>query len=278
MDSNFNITLDEALKAIEDYPYLRQCFSDYLKWLLEECDKDRVTHDILYFKIATDSEGLGELENVFREFGNTLSKNEADFYEAFRLDEKEARDKKNIMKLGDLLAEPWVALALQNIGFNTIKKVSLDSVHQKSFSDFTANWKSTKFAIEVKNARNADDEEFTKKRIDAHYKNEIVFTSELRARNGKDLSQQEEEILPNRLERRISTEKERNKITNQLKNTSEAENCDATMLVIYLEMMSGLMEESWIVHYLQKAKTKYSVLDYFACCINGTLICAPQLP
>lgn len=275
--NNKEIMLNEMLKAIEDFPYLRQCFSNYLKWLFEECDENRRIHDILYFKIATDSQGLGELEKVFQEFGNILGMNETDFYEAFRLDQKQAQDKKDIMKLGDLLAEPWVAQALHNIGFTAIKKISSDSMNRKSFSDFTANWKSTKFAIEVKNARNVDDEEFTKKRIDASYKNEIVFTSELRARNGKDLSQQEEEILPNRLERRISTEKERNKITSQLKNTSEQEKCEATMLVIYLEMMSGLMSETMIIYYLQKAKAKYSVSDYFACCINEKLFITPQL-
>lgn len=277
MNTEFDITLVEALKAIEDYPYLRECFSDYLKWLFEECDKERVTHDILYFEIATDSDGLRELENLFREFGNILSLNETEFCEAFRLDEKEARDKKNVMKLADLLAEPWVALALQNSGFTDIRKISPDPTRQKRFSDLIGNSNSIKFAIEVKNARNTDDEEFTKRRIDAHFKNEIVFTSELRARNGKDLSQQEEEILPNRLERRISTKTERDKITSQLRNTSEEENCSTTMLVIYLEMMSGLMPESMVVHYLQDAKSKHSISDYFACCINGKLICIPQL-
>jgi len=50
------------------------------------------------------------------------------------------------------------------------------------------------------------------------------------------------------------------------------------MLVIYLDMMSGLMEDARIIHYLQKAKAKHSVSNYFACCINGKLIYTPQLP
>jgi hypothetical protein len=179
------------------------------------------------------------------------------------------------LKLNDLLAEPWVALALHNLGFQEIKKIQMKT---GKFSDFTANWNTTKFAIEVKNARNSDDEEFSKKRIDAQQKDEIIFTSELRARDGKDLSQQEEEILPNRLERRISTKAERDKIASQLKNTAEEENCNATMLVIYLDMMSGLMPESMVAHYLQQAKSNHSISDYFACCINENLFCSPQLP
>ena len=273
MSIDFYLTLDKATQAIEDYPYLRECFSDYLKWLFEECDESRRRYDAIYVKLATDISGLDRLENIFYNFGSILNMNEHDFCQAFRFDLD--RNKNDIRKLSDLLAEPWVALALHNLGFKEIKKIQTST---GKFSDFTANWNTTKFAIEVKNARNSDDTEFIKKRIDAQQKDEIIFTSELRARDGKDLSQQEEEILPNRLERRISTQAERDKITSQLKNTTEEENCNATMLVIYLEMMSGLMSESMVAHYLQKTKSKLSISDYFACCITEKLYCSPQLP
>ena len=273
MNSKFDITLTKALEAIEDHPYLRECFSDYLVWLFEECDENRRRYDAIYVKLANDINGLDQLENIFRRFGSVLTMNEHDFCQAFRFDVD--RNKNDILKLSDLLAEPWAALALHNLGFQEIKKIQTD---KGKFSDFTANWNTTKFAIEVKNARNSDDVEFIKKRIDAQQKDEIIFTSELRARNGKDLSQQEEEILPNRLERRISTQTERDKIISQLKNTKEAENCNATMLIIYLEMMSGLMPESMVVRHLKNTKSKHSISDYFACCINEELFCSPQLP
>ncbi len=120
MNTKFDITLNEALKAIEDYTYLRRCFSDYLKWLFDECDENRRVYDVLYFKISTDRNSLGELENIFREFGTILEIDESEFYKMFQLNLD--WNKHDIMKLADLLAEPWVALALQKAGFSTIRK------------------------------------------------------------------------------------------------------------------------------------------------------------
>jgi len=274
MNDKTETTLDQMIKAIEDFPYLRQCFSDYLKWLFEECDENRRRYDAIYVKIATGVNNLDRLENIFQKFGSILNINESDFCQAFRFDFD--RNKNDILKLNDLLVEPWVALALYNFGFQEIRKVQTSTV---KLSDFTAKWNKTKFAIEVKNARNSDDEEFYKRRTDSLYNQEEGFISHLRARNGKVLYQQEEEIIPVRLERRLQVEKERQKIEQQLINTKEEHNCQATILVIYLDMIVLLDEfPSIIVSNLEKVKAKYSVSDYFACCIHENLFCSPQLP
>jgi hypothetical protein len=274
METNFKITLDEMLEAIEDFPYLRQCFSSYLKWLFEKCDENRRRYDAIYVKIATGANTLDDLENVFQKFGSIFNMSESDFCQAFRFDFD--RNKNDILKLNDLLAEPWVALALYNLGFQEIRKVQTST---GKFSDFTANWNTTKFAIEVKNARNSDDKEFYKRRTDSLYSKEEGVISHLRARNGKVLSQQEEEIIPVRLERRLQVEKERQKIEQQLINTKEEFNCQATMLVIYLDMIVLLGEFPYIVvSNLEKVKANYSISDYFACCIRENLFCSPQLP
>ena len=267
------MTLDQTLKAIEDFPYLRQSFSDYLKWLFDECDDNRRMYDALYVKITTGAKSLDRLESTFQKFGAILDMNELDFCKAFRFDLD--KNKNDILKLNDLLVEPWTAFALHDFGFQKIRKVQTT---QSKFSDFIAEWNSTKFAIEVKNARNTDDETFYKKRTDSLYTDETVFISHLRARNGKTLSEQEEEIIQNRLERRLQSGKERQKIEQQLTNTKDAHNCQVTMLVIYLDMIVILGEFPFIVvSNLEKVKENYSVSDYFACCINGKLFCSPQL-
>lgn len=276
MNTQSETTLTEMLEAIGNYPYLRQSFSKYLQWLFKECDENRRKYDAVYFKIKTGANTLGDLEDVFQEFGKILALNEFEFSKIFGFDNKDARHRTDIMKSADLLAEPWVAFAMQRIGFHDIRKVVPrgKGYKKENFSDFTANWNSTKVAIEVKHAR--EDEDFYKKQMDAIYEERILFLSELRP-GGKDLFQQENEILPSRLERRIFTEEGRKKIIEQLRNTSETENCSATMLVISLEL-SGLMEKSWVVNYLKNTQAKYPVSDYFACCVHDELICVPELP
>lgn len=270
---NIEITLEQTLKAIEDFPYLRQSFSDYLKWLFVECDKNRREYDAIFVKIITGTNSLYSLENIFQKFGAILNLNELDFCREFRFDLD--KNKNDILKLNDLLVEPWTAFALHEFGFQKIRKVETTT---GKFSDFIAEWNSKRFAIEVKNARNIDDELFYKKRTDALYNGEEVFISHLRARNGKTLSEQEEEIIPNRLERRLQSPKERQKIKEQLTNTKELHNCEATMLVIFLDMLVILDEFPFIViSNLEKVKEKYSVADYFACCIDRKLFCSPQL-
>jgi hypothetical protein len=71
MNKKFDITLDQALQAIEDYPYLRACFSNHLKWLFNKYGNEK-KNDHIYFKIATGRNSLGGLERVFQEAGYIL--------------------------------------------------------------------------------------------------------------------------------------------------------------------------------------------------------------
>lgn len=220
--------------------------------------------------------GLNSLDNfekTFREFGAILDMDEFSFCKAFRFDV--AQSKNDILKIGDTLAEPWVALSLHNFGFQNIRKVPADI---KSHSDFTGLWNSRKFAFEVKNSHSAEDIDFYIKLIDSHYQKQDVWISQLRAANGKTLSEQEER-LPSRLVRRLQPEKALKKIKEQLENTKQKYNCQATMLIIYFDMIFIIDEfPSIVISNLEKVKAKYSVSDYFACCINNrNLFCTPQV-
>ena len=152
MNDKTQIKLDEMLKAIEDYPYLHACFSDYLKWLFEKCDEDRRKYDPAYMRISNFQHNLSDLENTFSKAGKILGMNETEFCEAFRLLESRNGkstgdwDKNEILKIGDLLAEPWVAIALKEKGFQQIRKVVAPKTEKGKLSDFTAEYKTKKFA------------------------------------------------------------------------------------------------------------------------------------
>ena len=181
METKTEITLDEMLKKIESFSYLSECFSDYLKWLFEECNEERRRHDAIFMKVSKDHHtGLNGLENIFKEFGKILDLNEFDFCRAFRFDCD--RNKNDVLKIDDLLAEPWVALALNKQGFQSIRKIPSET---GKFADFTAYYDSRKFAIEVKSGWYGQKEEYYK----WLNKNNGEFLSDFHA-DGRDLIQQ----------------------------------------------------------------------------------------
>lgn len=260
MTTKPEITLNEILESIEDYPYLRECFSDHLIWLFEKCgDKKRDDH--IYFKIATGREGLGSLERVFEEAGKILGLNEVGLRKAFDFDS--ASDCNDIFKLGDYLAELRIAVELGKLGFDEIKKID----NQKGCADFSAKYRETKFAIEVKNIR---EKELLEALNDGSYNQGIQFLGDLRGAHFGTLPEAEGKSLLIGLERRLRSPKDRTKIEEQLRNTVEKYNCQSTMLIISIETITGIGFSTYSVEqFLNQVKTKYSIGDYFACFLNG---------
>lgn len=273
MNSNLDMTLDKALKAIEDYLYLRECFSEYLKWLYKECDETRRKYDAIFVKIATGRETLNDLESIFQGFGNILGMDEEDFCKAFRFDID--RNKKEILKLGDLLAEPWVAVALSNYGFNTIRKTPSN---KSKICDFTASFGSKKFAIEVKNLRSKEVEAYYIWQTDALYnKQDIVLSSFFSNSQGR-LHERESESMLSRFMHLLENKEKRDRISEQLENTKREFACQATMLIGYLDLITILRAfPEIVIANLETVNNQFRISDYLACCVNEKLICSPQL-
>jgi hypothetical protein len=260
MNNNFDITLGEALKAIEDYPYLRECFSDHLKWLFENCGNEK-KDDHIYFKIATGRSSLGSLEKVFEEAGRTLGLNENRLRKAFDFDS--ASDCNDIFKLGDYLAELRIAVEFGRLGFNEIKKID----NQEGCTDFLAQYQGTKFAIEVKNIR---EKELIEELNDGSYKEETQFLGELRGAYFGTLHEAEGKSLLVGLERRFRSSKDQERIKEQLKNTFEKYNCQSAILIISIETITGIGFSTYFMEQcLNQVKTKYPFSDYLACFLSG---------
>jgi hypothetical protein len=272
MSDKTEIIQKEMLKAIEDFPYLRQCFSDYLKWLFEKCDENRRKYDVVFVKVSTGANSLGDLEKTFQKFGAILEMNEIDFCKAFRFDVD--RNKKEILKIEDLLVEPWAAIALNNYGFTTIRKIPTD---ESRTSDFTAHYGTSKFAIEVKNIRGPKFEKYYVWQINALYEKRDVFLSDYFNNSQGQLHFREKELLNDGLINLLGDETKRKKISEQLENAKNEFACQATMLIGCMDLTVIRVFPEIISDDLQKFRSQYPISDYLACCAQNELICTPQL-
>lgn len=270
------MTLDEMLKAIEDFPYLRACFSFHLKWLFDKGSDDRRKYDPVHMKIRNDKTetGLSNLEKTFSEAGKILDLDEVRFCDAFEFNKP---DKKDILKIDDLLAEPWVAIALNKSGFRSVRKVAASS---GKFADFVGEKSGQKFAVEVKNSR-----------TDLGFHRWLVDNSE-----GRVTLEQGKDILVSALKQKFCSNRRR-KFESQLINTAKKYGCQKIMLVVYLDATTLTLFPNEMISELDDARKNYSfcdfwtrlvlrlrfilghpVVDYLACCINRELYCSPQLP
>jgi hypothetical protein len=274
MNSVPSLTLNEALIAVEGYPYLRECFSEYLKWLFEKCDEKRRKYDVVFVKVSTGAASLGDLEKTFQGFGDILEINEVDFCKAFRFDVD--RNKKEILKIEDLLVELWAAIALSNYGFTNIRKIPTS---KSRMSDFTAYYDTLKFAVEVKNLRGPKIEDYYIWQTNALYEKRDVFLSDYFGNSQGQLHLREEELLNDGLLSLLGDETKRQKISEQLENAKKESSCHATMLVGCSDSTTILRElPEIIVDDLQKVVNKYLVSNYLGCCVHDKLFCSPQLP
>lgn len=285
------ITLTEMLGAIEDYPYLRTCFSFHLKWLFEKGSADRKKYDPVFMKIKNNKTqtGLSNFENTFSEAGKLLDFDEVKFSEAFEFNNP---DKQDILKIGDLLAEPWVALALKNSGFISVEKISKPNEGGR-FADLVGEYNYQKFAIEVKNVRT--ELGFHQWMVDTYADKESKSLLSDYHPDGRDTLQKERAFLENALKQKFCTP-QRQKIEEQLRNTAKKYACQKKMLVLNLEAITLSFFPDQLVSQLENARKNYPycdywtklflkiksafgypVVDYLACCINQELYCSPQL-
>lgn len=264
MNEKAEITREETLKATEDFPYLRACLSDYLAWLFEKCDEDRRKYDPVFMRISNFQHNLGDLENALSEAGNILGLSEIEFCQTFKFNTD--RHKNEILKIGDLVVEPWVAIALKNCGFRSIQKITESSGR---FSDFLGEYNKIRFAVEVKNART--DSDFHRWLVD----NPSVIMSNYHP-DGKETLQKERDFLESVVEQKL-TIPQCDKIEEQLRNTAKKYDCQEKMLVLYLEATTLTFFPDQLISQLENARKNYSFNNYLACCTNRELFCSPQL-
>jgi hypothetical protein len=285
------ITLAEMLEAIEDYPYLRECLSNHIKWLFEKGSGDRKNYDPVYMKIKNDktATGLRYLEITLSEAGKVLGLNEVEFCRAFEFNNP---DRLAILKIGDLLAEPWVALALKNIGFVSIKKVPKPKGDER-FADFVGKFRNYRFAIEVKNVRT--ELNFHQWMVDTYADEESMSLLSDYYPDGRDMLQKERAFLDSALKQKFCTS-QRKKFEEQLGNTAKRYGCQKRMLVLNLEATTLGFFPNQLVSQLENARRNYlycdywtrlilkirsafgyPVVDYLACCISQDLYCSPPL-
>ncbi|MEW6029261.1 MAG: hypothetical protein ACOYZ8_05495 [Chloroflexota bacterium] len=269
MNTRFDLTLDEALKAIEDYPYLRECFSYHLRSLFERCGEER-KHDHLHVKIANGRNSLGDLERIFEEVGRMLGLDESGLHRAFDFDS--ACDCDDIFKLGDYLVELRIAFELGNLGFVEIRKIS----NQEGCVDFLAAYRDTKFAIEVKNIR---EKELLEALNNGVYKEESRFLGDLRGAYFGTLPDAEAKSLLVGLERRFRSPKDQENIRKKLKNTFKKYHYQSAMFVISIESITGIGFSTYFIEQcLNQVQTKYPFSDYLACFLSGnSLYTYPKL-
>lgn len=289
MSAKSEMTLDEMLEAIESYPYLRACFARHLKWLFEKGSDERRRYDPVHMKIRNDKNGLSNLENTFSEAGRILGFDEVEFCKAFEFNRP---DKNEILKIGDLLAEPWVALALKQHGFISIKKVPKPKGNEK-FADFVGELNNHRFAIEVKNIRT--ELGFHQWMVDTYADSESVSLLSNYHSDGKDALQKERDFLTNALKQKFCTP-QRQKLEEQLRNTAQKYGCSKRMLVLNLETTTLDFFPNQLVFQLESVRRNYPycdkwtrlflkirsaigypVVDYLACCINQDIYCSPPL-
>lgn len=260
MNTKPEFTLTEMLKVIDDYPYLRECFSNHLKWLFEKCGVKK-KDDHIYLKIATGQNSLENLEEIFEEAGRILALDEKGLHEAFDFDS--ASDCNDIFKLGDYLAELRIAVELAKLEFSEIKKVP----NHEGCTDFLANYHGSKFAVEVKNIR---EKEVLESLNDGTYKEEIQFLGELRGAHFGTLPEAEAKSLLVELDRRFRSLKDQEGIKKQIKNTVEKYNCQSSMPIISIETITGIGFSNYFIEQcLIQVKTKYPFSDYLACFLSG---------
>jgi len=291
MNDKTELTLEEMLKAIEGFPYLRACFSFHLKWLFEKGSADRKKYDPVYMKIQNDKTqtGLSDLENTFSEAGKLLGFDEVKFSATFEFNNP---DKQDVLKIDDLLAEPWVALALKNCGFISVKKTPKPKEGGK-FADLVGEYNDQKFAIEVKNLRT--ELGFHQWVVNTYADKESMSLLSDYHSDGRDTLQKERAFLENALKQKFCAP-QRQKIEEQLRNTAKKYACQKRMLVLNLETTTLGFFPSQLVSQLENARRNYPycdcwtrlflkirsafgypVVDYLACCINQDLYCSPQL-
>jgi hypothetical protein len=260
MSTKPEITLTEMLKVIEDYPYLRECFSSHLKWLFEKCG-DKKKDDHIYFKIATGRNSLGSLDEIFREAGRILALDEEGLHKAFDFDS--ASHCNDIFKLGDYLAELRIAVELAKLGFSEIRKIPND----EGCTDFLANYRGLRFAVEVKNIREKD---LLESLNDGGYEEKIQFLGDLRGAYFGTLPEAETKSLLVGLERRFRSSKDQEGIKKQLEGTVGKYSCQSTMITISIETITGIgFYDYFIEQCLNQVKTKYPLSDYFACFLSS---------
>lgn len=198
--------------------------------------------------------------------------NEIDFCKAFRFDID--RNKKEILKIEDLLVEPWVAIALNNNGFTNIRKIPTT---ESRISDLVAYYGTSKFAVEIKNLRGPKFEKYYIWQINALYEKRDLFLSDYFSNSQGQLHFREQELLNDGLRSLLGDETKRKKISEQLESAKNKFTCEATMLIGCMDLNVIRTFPEIISDDLQNFKSQYPISDYLACCAQNELICTPQL-
>ncbi|MGD2093563.1 MAG: hypothetical protein PVH77_00995 [Phycisphaerales bacterium] len=229
--------LDESqiLAALQDYELSHKCFHNYLKWLFSNCSDSLEKNDLIR-TITTDSGRLERLEKLLNSSKSILGLNTMDFCNVFGF-------KRELLtgdheKVHDILAEPLLAVTLNNLGFSDIEKLPKfikSNNNRLPIADFLACFQSKFYAIELKTIRMEDESKTHQEGplppalIPSWWRTMLISNIFTKIKN-KD-----------------------HKLIKQLQNTCQHYGCDTTMLAIYT-MRSGPSALSGVDEYEEDLK------------------------
>jgi hypothetical protein len=254
--------VDEILSVLGQYPMCTLCFSEYVRWLGENCTGDMDDNDLIYVLKKVDAARLEGLERLLRRACEILGMNETEFKNAFGFSTDLLTQDPD--KVHDILAEPEIVVSLSDHGFRKIRKLPRFiklAGERIPAADFVAEGGGKNFAIELKTIRMEN-----KPRPQP---GEVIGNSMVPSwwRN----------MFRNNIITKIEDKDKR--VLRQLSNTKKHQNCDYTMLALYNRRLgpSTLMETQGYEEELTAIMNLYVEIDYifFKDYFGDVVVCPP---
>jgi hypothetical protein len=234
------VSADELLEAIQEYPTVKTCFEDYIRWLCENNADQLDEYDLIWAITRSGSrEGLKRIEAKFNDARRALGVSVSEFCKLFgvHMDLHEPDPE----KLHDLLAETFTVADLAELGFTDIKRIETSTGKQKTSraADLTASWGSEKFAIEIKSAR------------------KVTKPGQLAGGSSYEPSWWRTEL------RTILRRKSKSSLE-QLDQTATTHRCDKQMLIVVSHKIGTMfMDVAERIEDMKAVKPEFPAIDYF---------------
>lgn len=233
-------------KALEPFPLMRSCFTQYVDWFVEKVTDDWESYDLIDALRKDESDKLSKTEKLLSNAREILGLSEREFTNTFGFtDDLLTKDPD---KIHDVLAEPLFVVVLHRNGFSEIRKLPrfIKRCSKKiPNSDFSALRSDHKFAIELKTIRTEARPKPT--------------PGELLGDSMKP-SWWSEMFLNNAV---TKIEAKDRRVLRQLENTAAEYQCGKKMLVLYTRriLTSSSMDRYEYLKQLERIMGKYPKLD-----------------
>ena len=242
-------TTADPLSDLEPFPLLKRCFEPYVRWFLQNAERDWEQHDVVSMLVERDTDRLERIETLLSQSQSILGIDGKEFARVFGFNDD--LHSKDAEKIHDILAEPLFVIDLDRNGFTDIKKLPpfIKRGGQKTpNSDFTATRTNYKFAIELKTIR---------------------MEAKPKPKPGELLGDATKpswwlEMFRNNALAKINAKNQR--ALHQLKNAANYYKCEKKMLVLYTRRIgpSALMDRQDYQRELEFIKLSYPELDIVA--------------